>query len=262
MSITPAFDVDNKVLDELKDYWNDRSFSYSTSNIEELNCYKRDVWMKVLLENAPKRERMNVLDVGAGPGFFSILMASAGHKVTAVDVTAGMLEHAKNNGKSYGLDISCVQIFGEQLPFEEKYFDLIVNRNVTWNIENPQEAINEWSRVLKPGGRAVYFDANWYLYLYNEDMRIKRTIAHDNFVKKYGNIQDIHQERNRRCEAIAKNLVLSHEYRPDWDKKAVEAAGLDLATVDEEIWRRVWDEKEQIQNAASPMFMVVAQKGE
>ena len=53
-------------------------------------------------------------------------------------------------------------------------FDLIVSRNVIWNLEYPEEALAEWARVLAPGGRMVYFDANWYLYLYDEELRAKK----------------------------------------------------------------------------------------
>ena len=53
-------------------------------------------------------------------------------------------------------------------------FDLIVSRNVIWNLEYPKEALAEWARVLAPGGRMVYFDANWYLYLYDEELRAKK----------------------------------------------------------------------------------------
>ena len=41
-------------------------------------------------------------------------------------------------------------------------FDMIVSRNVTWNLEHPDRAYYEWMRVLKPGGVLLNFDANWY----------------------------------------------------------------------------------------------------
>ena len=91
----------DEILEGLQKYWNYRANSYSKSNIEELNNFKRDAWLKILLENAPKKEKLRVLDMGAGPGFFSILMSLAGHEVTAVDVTEEMLENAKHNAKHF-----------------------------------------------------------------------------------------------------------------------------------------------------------------
>ena len=91
----------DEILEGLQKYWNYRANSYSKSNIEELNNFKRDAWLKILLENAPKKEKLRVLDMGAGPGFFSILMSLAGHEVTAVDVTEEMLEKLEKGMISY-----------------------------------------------------------------------------------------------------------------------------------------------------------------
>ncbi len=50
-------------------------------------------------------------------------------------------------------------------------FDVIVTRNVTWNLPRPDLAYKEWLRVLKPGGVLYNFDADWYGHLYNEEKR-------------------------------------------------------------------------------------------
>ena len=42
----------DEILEGLQKYWNYRANSYSKSNIEELNNFKRDAWLKILLENA------------------------------------------------------------------------------------------------------------------------------------------------------------------------------------------------------------------
>ena len=52
-------------------------------------------WRELILEHAPKKECLRILDVGTGPGFFAINLALAGHKVTAIDVTEHMIWHAK-----------------------------------------------------------------------------------------------------------------------------------------------------------------------
>ena len=48
------------------------------------------------------------------------------------------------------------------LRFADNTFDMIVSRNVTWNLEHPDRAYYEWMRVLKPGGVLLNFDASWY----------------------------------------------------------------------------------------------------
>ena len=59
----------------------------------------------------------------------------------------------------------------QALDVESNSFDVIVTRNVTWNLPRPDLAYREWLRVLKPGGVLYNFDADWYGHLYNEEKR-------------------------------------------------------------------------------------------
>ena len=165
------------ILEDLTSYWTDRAHSYSAQNLAEMNDWRRQAWRKLILKHAPEKECLRILDVGTGPGFFAINLALAGHEVTAVDVTEHMIWHARQNAESYGANVTFLVQRGEFLPFEDGSFDLIVSRNVIWNLEYPEEALAEWARVLAPGGRMVYFDANWYLYLYDEELRAKKEAA-------------------------------------------------------------------------------------
>lgn len=54
-------------------------------------------------------------------------------------------------------------------------FDVIVTRNLTWNLEEPQKAYQEWCRVLKKGGILLNFDAGWYtIFLMTNEECIRR----------------------------------------------------------------------------------------
>lgn len=110
------------VLEDLTDYWTDRAHSYSAQNLAEMNDWRRDAWRELILEHAPKKECLRILDVGTGPGFFAINLALAGHKVTAIDVTEHMIWHAKRNAKSYGAEVDFQVQRGEFLPFEADSF--------------------------------------------------------------------------------------------------------------------------------------------
>lgn len=258
----------DEIVRGLQKYWNYRAPSYSESNIEELNNFKRDAWLKILLSNAPKKEKLKVLDVGAGPGFFSILMSLVGHEVTAVDVSNEMIENAKENAKAYDVNINFVQVDGINLPFEDKSFDFIISRNVIWNLEYPKDALKEWKRLLNDDGHVVYFDANWYLHLFdekqsekvNEDMRNVEILFNDNMENKeifaHGNI--CNSKELQELQEIAKKLVLSKEVRPAWDIKALKECGYNVIKVEEDMGRYVWDEKQKVENKSRPLFMVVA----
>ena len=154
------------VLWELKEYWDYRADDYSKRSLEELNNFKRNAWIKVLSDNVPKKGRLKVLDVGTGPGFLAIIMALEGHDVTAVDISENMLTNAKSNAMREGVKVNFVRTQGVNLPFEDGDFDLVISRHVLWNLEYPERAMREWKRVLNSNGRLIYFDANWYLHLF------------------------------------------------------------------------------------------------
>lgn len=247
------------VLQDVQEYWEKRSDSYSKQNIAELHSFKKEAWRQLILEHAPRRERLRILDVGTGPGFFAINLAMEGHEVTAVDCTQGMLDKAAENARNYGVSVHFALASAHELPFEEGSFDLVVSRNVVWNLEDPEAALAEWSRVLDQKGRLVYYDANWYLYLFDEKIRriheeAQREVANRNLV------EFPQKDLGCKMEALAYDLPLSRRHRPHWDREAIIKTGLSLVKVDEEIGDRVWEEVERIRYAASPLFMVCAEK--
>ena len=46
----------------------------------------------------------------------------------------------------------------QALEFEDESFDVIISRNLTWNLEKPWQAYREWYRVLKPGGHIMILE--------------------------------------------------------------------------------------------------------
>ena len=148
-------------------YWTNRASGYSTVNQEELASDQKTVWRGVISGRIAARfpdrcpEEIRVLDVGTGPGFFAIILAELGYQVTAVDYTASMLEEARHNAGALAKHIHFQQMNAEKLAFQTASFDVLVTRNVTWNLHDPEKAYAQWMRVLKPGGLLLNFDANW-----------------------------------------------------------------------------------------------------
>lgn len=252
-----------RTLEGLTSYWTDRAHSYSAQNIEEMNDWRRDAWRKLILSRAPAKPRLRVLDVGTGPGFFAMNLALDGHDVTAVDVTDHMLWHARDNARAYGADVRFVLHRGEFLPFEDGSFDLVVSRNVLWNLEYPETALAEWARVLDRGGRMVYFDANWYLYLYDEDLRQDREERRRAFRLRHPELRktwDLGPDRTAELERIALDLPLSRQRRPEWDAQVLESLGIRVAEIAERVGARVQDPVEFERDEPTPMFMVCGEK--
>lgn len=251
----------NDFLLENDKYWSDRADGYCKVNIEELNSNKKEEWIKIIKTNIPKVEnrKIKVLDIGTGPGFFAVLMSSIGMDVTAIDYTEEMLNKAKINAGKYKDSINFLQMDAHKLKFEDNKFDLIVTRNLTWNLNNPTEAYKEWHRVLAKGGRMINFDANWYNHLFNEEKRkeyeIDRyNVANSNFEDHY-TCTDIDA-----MEEIAIKLPLSKVNRPAWDIEQLNRIGVSKVTVEENIGEMVWSEEEKLNYGSTPMFMIVSEK--
>ena len=144
--------------DENIHYWTNRSSGYSSVNQEELASQQKNVWGRQISSRIAARfpgrkpETIRVLDVGTGPGFFAIILAQMGYQVTAVDYTASMLEEARHNAGAFVGRIQFRQMNAEALCFASDSFDVVVTRNVTWNLHNPEQAYAHWTRVLAPGG--------------------------------------------------------------------------------------------------------------
>lgn len=246
-------------------YWNERSTTYSASVRNELGTSVKRAWHDVLADAIPGfgTERLRVLDIGCGPGFFGILCAEAGCTVDAIDFSAGMLEKARMNAQASEVEtrIRFRQGDAQRLPYESGSFDAIVTRNVTWNLEDPYAAYREWHRVLKPGGRMVNFDANWYTYLVDDEQNLQRQIDQlDPETLGAPRSERATDEQCDRCERIARALPLTRCERPAWDMRALRNAGFAHAFADTSVHKRVWTPGEEAFYASSPLFMVVGVK--
>jgi Methylase involved in ubiquinone/menaquinone biosynthesis len=234
----------SNLLNEIQTYWGQRAESFSEDVLKE----DESRWMETILAEIP--EGGDVLDIGTGPGFFAIALAKKGYNVTAVDYTPEMLEKAMENSGGLREKIDFLQMDAQNLSFSDSAFDVIVTRNLTWNLEHPDVAYKEWRRVLKPGGVMLNFDASWYGYLNEEDKAQSSFEAGGNYKKKYENAKIM--------EDISKKLVLSRCDRPLADLQLLIEAGFSKITIDTEVWKRVWSPAEQLFYASTPCFMIKA----
>lgn len=143
-------------------YWNGGATGYNKGVQRLLHSHKENSGWKTVFSDYFQDKPLRVLDVGTGPGSMSILLAEMGHSVTAVDLSEQMLDCARKNANACGMKVDLRVGDAENLPFEDNSFDAVVNRWVLWTVPDPNAAVSEWTRVLKPGGRLLIFDGNWY----------------------------------------------------------------------------------------------------
>src|SRR5207244_1320650 len=122
---------------------------------------ERAAWDRILDLVVPRRSGLDALDAGCGTGFLSFELSARGHRVTGVDFAPAMIAEARRKAAERGLSVRFEEGDAEQLPFRPASLDLVISRHVLWTLPHPEAAIDEWKRVLRPGGRLVVVDSQF-----------------------------------------------------------------------------------------------------
>ncbi len=107
-----------------------------------------------------KKRKYRVIDVAAGTGDISRLISNRygdGVELTVCDPNSDMLEVAKKRHAThaYAQNWHYVKAEAELLPFDDNSFDAVIISFGLRNCTDPQKAMAEFSRILRPMGRFV-----------------------------------------------------------------------------------------------------------
>jgi ubiquinone/menaquinone biosynthesis C-methylase UbiE len=72
-----------------------------------------------------------------------------------------MLAEARRKATERGTTVRFEEGDAEQLRFVSGSFDLAISRHLLWTLPNPEAALDEWIRILRPGGRLVVVDGQF-----------------------------------------------------------------------------------------------------
>jgi ArsR family transcriptional regulator len=121
--------------------------------------YDESVIVKTL-EHAPVAKSQTVVDVGTGTGFMAAGLAPLARQVIGVDFSDAMLTVARENMVKLGLtNVEFRQGTLQQLPLDDVSADVVVANMALHHAPGPLAALQEMTRVCKPGGRVVITDA-------------------------------------------------------------------------------------------------------
>ena len=152
--------------------------SYDKLNhVMSLNVDK--LWRKHALREIVDGTPQQILDVACGTGDSTIAIAAAagaGSRVIGADISEGMMalvmEKAAHEGVHDRIRLQVAD--GENLPYEEGTFHRVTCAFGIRNFEHKEKGLQEFYRVLRPGGKAVILELSvprnpiirWFYDLY------------------------------------------------------------------------------------------------
>jgi len=105
------------------------------------------------------QKSMNLVELGAGDGYFSRILSKKVRKVLAVDISSNMLMELERKAEEEGLtNIYTVEADCCDLPIEDESVDMVFSYMFLHHVEEPILAIKEMNRILRPGGRVFLAD--------------------------------------------------------------------------------------------------------
>ena len=151
-------EVDNSIYDNYGDQW-------YTAVDDPIALLRAENKVKAPWILSRIQKSSLILDVGCGAGFLTNELALAGHKVTGVDMSESSLQVAAQYDQTKTVTYKLANAY--ELPFSDESFDVLCAMDFLEHVEDPAKAIQEFARVLKPGGKFFYhtFNRNFVAWL-------------------------------------------------------------------------------------------------
>jgi SAM-dependent methyltransferase len=146
------------LLSRVREYWDVDALTYDHAASHRIGSPAEwAAWNAVLLRLLPPPPA-RVLDVGAGTGFLTLLLAQMGYEVTALDLSQGMLARLEAAAQQHDVEVEIVHGPAHEPP--PGPFDAVAERHLLWLMPDPAAALAAWRQVA-PAGRLVMFEGLW-----------------------------------------------------------------------------------------------------
>jgi ubiquinone/menaquinone biosynthesis C-methylase UbiE len=169
-----------------------------------------------------------ILEVGCGAAMCSRWLASRGATPVALDVSAGMLRHARALAASSGIEVPLVQADAQFLPFAPASFDIAFTAfGAVPFVADSARLMREVARVLCPGGRWVFAVTHPVRWVFPDDPGPGGLVASTSYFDRAPYVefdahdQPIYVEHHRTLgdrvrELVAAGFRLLDLVEPEW----------------------------------------------
>jgi ubiquinone/menaquinone biosynthesis C-methylase UbiE len=139
--------------DKVRRSWAKKAPSYD----RQVGFFERRVFGRSHRPWACSRASGDVLEVAVGTAL-NLPHYPEGARVTGLDLSPEMLEIARERAHELGRDIDLREGDAHQLPFPNESFDTVTCTYSLCNIPDPELAVSEMERVLRPAGKLILVD--------------------------------------------------------------------------------------------------------
>lgn len=112
-----------------------------------------------ILETQKDKGKLNILDLGCGPGLYTEIFAEKGHSVTGVDISKNSIDYARKSAKDKELNINYINADYLEIDIEPDKYDLIVLIYTDLGVLIPSDRKNLLTMIycaLKKGGTLIF----------------------------------------------------------------------------------------------------------
>jgi 2-polyprenyl-3-methyl-5-hydroxy-6-metoxy-1,4-benzoquinol methylase len=151
-----------KRLAESRQLWDDAAASFDNAPDHGLRDPRTLAAWTTLLQTALPPGIRTVLDIGCGTGSLSLILAGLGCDVTGIDLSPAMLAHARAKAQAAGYSINFQPMDAAYPQLPPAHFDALICRHILWALPDPDQVLQRWLALLKPGGHLMLIEGFWH----------------------------------------------------------------------------------------------------
>lgn len=137
---------------ETGQYWNGNAEAWTVLARAGFDVYRDHLNTPAFFAILPTITHLTGLDIGCGEGHNTRLLAQKGARLKAIDISETFIEKAIEAERTNPLGIDYAVASAAQLPFANDYFDFATSFMCLMDVSEPEKALQEAYRILKPGG--------------------------------------------------------------------------------------------------------------